>query len=419
MSKFRYNPEGISKILSNKDTEWSKLIDYLQPDQVYSNKQPSRITNLADLTSYIDNSNTVESLNVADNSITSLSNMIQNPMDIIAISGAKQDISNKRIELDNYKTFLDEASNMAANFENYRVDDYKNMSIEDINIELRKIRDFNSYVYKDLEKKEFNNFVGNHSSGGKNDKQIINRINEYEKSLTATVEALYNDGVVQDHEVFFILTGDKEGLDAAKTSNVERISNNIKSKVKSINSVKSYMKQLINTMAKEDIKGNEEFQNFTFTNDSIELVKESAKLATITDGSRFEGMDIDDVIEQKSAEMINMTWSEVLDVYQNEIKMYESGLDKENTEYYKWTGKDFMVADFVGKDRKEAADNEISKALESYYEDLSPELQALDDVDKSFRNKDEADLIMRYGTSDPNEIRKIIESVMSDFIKTK
>jgi hypothetical protein len=308
---------------------------------------------------------------------------------------------------------------MATNFENYRVDDYKNMSIEDINIELRKIRDFNSYVYKDLEKKEFNNFVGNHSSGGKNDKQIINRINEYEKSLTATVEALYNDGVVQDHEVFFILTGDKEGLDAAKTSNVERISNNIKSKVKSINSVKSYMKQLINTMAKEDIKGNEEFQNFTFTNDSIELVKESAKLATITDGSRFEGMDIDDVIEQKSAEMINMTWSEVLDVYQNEIKMYESGLDKENTEYYKWTGKDFMVADFVGKDRKEAADNEISKALESYYEDLSPELKALDDVDKAFRNKDEADLIMRYGTSDPNEIRKIIESVMSDFIKTK
>ena len=217
MSKLRYNPESLINLVEKGRGDWSKIIDYLGDENLSNQRTPQRITNLADLTHYIDSSNQIEHLNVADNNLNSISSMIQNPGDAIVLAGVKQDINNKRIEINNYKEYLNVASQMATNFENYRVDDYKNMTLEDINKELRRIRDFNSYIYEDLEKKEFNKFVGHHSSGGRNDKQIINRINEYEKSLMTTIEALYNDGVVQDHEVFFILTGNEEGLRNART----------------------------------------------------------------------------------------------------------------------------------------------------------------------------------------------------------
>ena len=202
------------------------------PGQLPAGKQ---VNSLAELNNYIDSANDINSITNAYNTTNNLESISNSPTDIAILNGTKNNLINKAQNLQNYQASLDNASEMANKFIDYRIDDYKNMSLEDVMMELRSITDFNSYVYKTPDKKEFNNFVGYQNSGGMNDKQVINRINEYERTLNTMVEAFSNDGKVTDNEIFFILTGDKKGFQTAKADNVKRLEKNIGGRIKSIN----------------------------------------------------------------------------------------------------------------------------------------------------------------------------------------
>ena len=408
MAKLKYNPESLSGISisgGGVSNDWSKLVDYYgSPTSTSTPTKPTKISTLAELNNYIDGTNTLEGLTIAENNINTLGSVSNNPADAALLMGAQSDVNSKRYLLENYKASLEKAAVMANNFVNYRVEDYRNMSIEDINNNLREIADFESYVYEgNVEEKKFNKFIGYHNSGGMNDKQIINRMDEYKKTLKTTLEALYNDGIIQDHEVFRVLTGDTEGLENDIKDNSKRITNNIKTKTSSVNAIKNHMKSLVNSLARSDIKSTDSAvgQVIISTGDGAALVDEVSKNLITTDGSRFSGMDLSDAITQFGAELSNMTYEQVLQVFNNEIASLEASIEGENNNFRKWTGRNFSYSD----DNKDAiVDKQIKDVLGSYYQDLSPTELA----EKEIKDTKEADLMIRYGTADPKEIEKIL-----------
>jgi hypothetical protein len=130
-----------------------------------------------------------------------------------------------------------------------------------------------------------------------------------------------------------------------------------------------------------------------------------------TDGSRFAGMDLSDAITQFGAELSNMTYEQVLQVFNNEIANLEASIEGENNNFRKWTGRNFSYSD----DNKDAiVDKQIKDVLDSYYQDLSPTELA----EKEIKDTKEADLMIRYGTTDPKEIEKILLDEKIDKLKS-
>lgn len=372
------------------------LINLITPSGTTTSATNSKKTNaLNELDALVDSSTNEQSLNLSSNYIQGLAATTNNVSDIVLLSGTQNKINNKKQDLENYQTSLDTAAGMANRFIDYRVQDYKDMTLEDVMMELRNITDFNSYVYEGPDKAKFRNYVGYSNSGGMNDKQVINRINEYERTLNTMVEAFQNDGVITDNEIFFILTGDLKGFEQAKIDNIKRIENNLTGKIKSINAIKNHQKRLLDAVTRSGKKTSDIATTFINVSESGEIVEAEEDLkksivndAVQTPGSLFNGLTFNEAMERLNELTGDMSYQEVLQLYATEISNIESAIEVENSEYKLWSGTDFATG-IDAPAKEEIARTKIGKAIESYTSRLSPREQKIqDEIDKESRQKE-------------------------------
>jgi len=371
------------------------LINLITPSGTTTSATSSKKTNaLNELNALVDSSTNEQSLNLSSNYVQGLAATTNNVSDIVLLSGTQNKINNKKQDLSNYQSSLDVAAGMANKFIDYRVQDYKDMTLEDVMMELRNITDFNSYVYEGPDKSKFKNYVGYSNSGGMNDKQVINRINEYERTLNTMVEAFQNDGVITDNEIFFILTGDLKGFEQAKIDNIKRIENNLTGKIKSINAIKNHQKKLLDAVTRSGKKTSDAAVEF-IVSESGEIVEAEEELkksvvndAVQTPGSLFHELTFDEAVARLNELTRDMSYQEVLQLYATEISNIESAIEVENSEYKLWSGTDFTTG-IDAPAKEEIARTKIGQALESYTSRLSPREQKIqDEIDKESRQKE-------------------------------
>lgn len=392
------------------------LINLITPSGTTTSATSGKTTNtLKEVNALVESSSSEQSLDLSNNYIQGLAATTNNVSDIVILSSAQNKINNKKQDLSNYQSSLDVAAGMANKFIDYRVQDYKDMTLEDVMMELRNITDFNSYVYEGPDKTKFRNYVGYSNSGGMNDRQVINRINEYERTLNTMVEAFQNDGVITDNEIFFILTGDSKGFEKAKTDNIKRIENNLTGKIKSINAIKNHQKRLLDAVTRSGKKTSDAAINFINVSEGGEIVEAEENLkksivndAVQTPGSLFNGLTYQEAMLRFNELTGDMSYQEVLQLYATEISNIESAIEVENSEYKLWSGTDFATG-IDAPAKEEIARTKIGQALESYTEELSPREKEAKDK----REKEEE--IARKKTADETEKR--VRREMIDSLK--
>ena len=391
------------------------LINLITPSGTTTSATSGKTTNtLKEVNALVESSSSEQSLDLSNNYIQGLAATTNNVSDIVILSSAQNKINNKKQDLSNYQSSLDVAAGMANKFIDYRVQDYKDMTLEDVMMELRNITDFNSYVYEGPDKAKFRNYVGYSNSGGMNDRQVINRIDEYERTLNTMVEAFQNDGVITDNEIFFILTGDLAGFQKAKADNIKRIENNLTGKIKSINSIKNHQKRLLDAVTRSGRKTSDIVTEFMLS-ESGEIVEAEEDLkksivndAVQTPGSLFNGLTFNEAMGRLNELTGDMSYQEVLQLYATEISNIESAIEVENSEYKLWSGTDFAYG-IDAPAKEEIARTKMGQALESYTEELSPREKEAKDK----REKEEE--IARKKTADETEKR--VRKEMIDSLK--
>ena len=225
-------------------------------------------------------------------------------------------------------------------------------TIDNINSALDEINNFESSLYtdpmkKDKEVKFINHYPLKNEAGetiGK-DVDIINRLlgeGGLKDKLLTSLAALEDDDLITNNEIYYIVTGNKEGLENARTENITTSKANLISYRRSSNSIRSYQKQILNAIAKGQIdKEGKAIDIFNAT-----LLFENLTVNELDfNNPLYAGMDEEDIKASKLSEYEGMSIGDVMAKWDNELIKYHLMSQKENKRFKLWANQNFEFSD--------------------------------------------------------------------------
>ena len=306
----------------------------------------------------VDNVATPEDIIAARQTSNHLDGLIKNNPDaFINKQASDATLNEKTSDYLNYKTTIDSGYDKYQYAKNLTNEQIQGWTLKDIMNELDYIENFERLMYEDpISKKDPVKFAGHYLSKGKEvegkepnqpmrDISIINELTGdkgYKAVLNTALMALRTGNVIDDEELFYVLTGDKEGLENKVTEIKEVTGGNIKSYRSSMNSIKKYRKQLDVAVAKKGIKGDQEFGLANIPMDAILAEYNIDKDSEWFQDESGEPLSFDDYKEEKMAEYEDMTVQQVLDMWTKEEENLKYLMDEELYKYYKWVGEEYI-----------------------------------------------------------------------------
>ena len=187
------------------------------------------------------------------------------------------------------------------------------------------------------------------------DVALIKGMIDYENTLKAAVSAMMDNDIIDEHEAYNVLTGNKKGLDDDREYNIKDAQSKIKSYIGSQNAIKRFRKSLQTTIAKEDLEGDELLGVNSFSEGLARFTYEKD-----INTPMYEGLDYQDYLPKKMADMSNLSLNDVFKLWADEQAEYEIMIRNEQERIHKWGGQTYSnVNDKV----KEAASPEMEQLL--------------------------------------------------------
>ena len=307
---------------------------------------------------FVDNAVTPEDIVAARQTSNHLDGLIKNNPDAFINKRASDaKLNEKASDYMNYKATIDSAYDKYQYAKNLTNEQIQGWTLKDIMNELDYVENFESLMYEDpIDKKDPVKFAGHYTSKGlpaegkepnplMRDTAIINEMigdKGYKAVLNTALMALRTGNVIDDEELFYVLTGNKEGLKNKVTEIKEVTGGNIKSYRSSMNSIKKYRKQLDVAVAKKGIKGDQEFGLANIPMDAILAEYNIDKDSEWFQDESGEPLSFDDYKEEKMAEYADMTIQQVLDMWTKEEESLKYLMEEELYKYYKWVGEEYI-----------------------------------------------------------------------------
>lgn len=227
-------------------------------------------------------------------------------------------------------------------------------TVDNITSALQKIESFEANLYTDPMKKDKEvKYIGNyHLKDGVTgevvgkDTDVIQGVlgkTGLKNRLLTALSSLEGDGMITDNEVYYVLTGDLDGLDTARTKHVKDSRANLVSYRRSSNTIRKFQKELFNYMAKQDIKD-------TKTTTFNVMSSVFNELTSVDDIDRnnpmYDGLDDEDIKALKLNQYAGMSIDDVMNHWERELVKYQIYSEREAVTYKLWNyGKDFEFSE--------------------------------------------------------------------------
>ena len=317
----------------------------------------------------------IANANLAVNSIDTLAT--GNPEAKINVLANKNLITEKAQDYLNYKNQIDIGLKKYHEVvRGYGDEDWSNLTVDTITNELMFLEEFDYHLYEDpLEKKNEKKFIGHYvsnyepktidtgfesvaiSGGPMSDTEVIARMKSYKKSLNTALGALAGDKMITENELFFVKSGNIEGLKAERERIVKLSTSNLKSYRSSINTVKKFQKSLLQAIANGTAKEDDTVDLFgSVMLSEVNIRKE------LENNAHYKDMDLDTAIEELASIYEGMTYSDVIEKMNEEISDYEFLMKREGKRFKLWSGSDF---EFKSTDKDDELENALKKYLKN------------------------------------------------------
>ena len=294
-----------------------------------------------------------------------------NPEAYINKLGSDAQLNETASDYMSYKTMIDSAYDKYQYAKNLSNDEIEKWTLKDIMNEQDYVNDFLSSIYEDpIDMKNPVKFAGHYISKGVKpsgikkgevwklkdaqpalkDISIINEMKQYKDVVNTAIMALRTGNVINDGEMFYVLTGDFEGLQEERERIQKTTGGVIKSYKSSLNSIKKYRKQLDVAVAKRDLKGDDKFPVFNVPFDVLQSEFEVDKDSEWFQNKDGTSMNFEEYQEEKLAQYEDMTVQDVLDMWTGEEENLIYLLEEELMKYYKWVGSEYMEAGAKDRD---------------------------------------------------------------------
>ena len=379
----KVNKPNFTDSLSNIIEMWSNI------DQKHKNKEDREVMQYSNTIATLDNSidtvQTQSSINNLLNIINENSNKFNKyEQTSIASNVILNKVNNKRDMFNDYKYQMDEAKKMYFGYETagdypskvkgisqLTGDDIKDWSMEHIAKELNRVDDFNAVLYEDFEGKTPTKF--RYNPGGISDKQLIDRMGDYKGQLTAGLEALRGDNKINDQELYYILTNNKEGLSEARRENVRASTTQINKINTATGTIKKNIAMLQTYQAKQEIKdkkniSNPLLQSITLLGDTgIDYDKQwEAEYNALPEEER--DISLDEFIRVKQEEMSLIGPKELIGQWADEIASLERKKRLAMQNYQNWSGYPYEAKTSIMGEAYEDDFNKFINKVEEFGE---------------------------------------------------
>ena len=219
---------------------------------------------------------------------------------------------------------------------------WKNMTVQDIK-DFELFSDgFFSTMYEDpfAEQPKANKFVNSYAHGGMRDMDIINKMEAIKKEFETAAFAMLENGIIDQHELMYIKTGNKSALDTAQKKNMNDSKSAAESIISSMNSIKSYQKTMLNTIGKENWNTGE-FDISDWSTIEEGTRRNIAKVHMAKDPDVYS--DEQHAVDDFASKLMGMSYADVYELWDSEIAFLKLALEKEQNKYYKWGGTELTV----------------------------------------------------------------------------
>lgn len=373
----------------------SKLIQsigYLSSSENSTNMSINDVTKLSNLNTKTNDANSTLIDNITNDSDLNFAKNIVFNADTYnsGISnsqiGAQNNINkirNREVELEAFKGYMKKADSYLSQWDAGKIS-WEDMTNEDLVNLKRFTSDFSSittqYKTEGGEDRAFpiHNFmyVGNNS--GRNQSQIINRIEELRDSEDAAIIALRSGNIIDDYEATLISLGDVEGLKDYNKYSAQTIYNNYKHTQSLIKTKTSLIDRFdLNvstgqykamTDAEKDIYRSS--QTAVLENSKAEVLGTFQNLVRISEpGDEYYGLDATDTnsqdfinyLESEKEEIQNLDPNQFVQRKRNEVKVLNQKLKFFENKYKRQTGIDVSMGGFDKANTKVKIDEKLNQ----------------------------------------------------------
>ena len=246
---------------------------------------------------------------------------------------------------------------------------WENATINDIADWQLKVNNVLDAFYVDMfaEKPQANDFI---------DKRHIPTINEIERfkfQLEAASLALEENGTIDQHELSFVVSGNKLGLENARKQHAERSNARLTSITSSLNSIRNLKSKLMSSLALSGAKGDdsssstarvllEEYRANPEIADKI--IANSAQLKMLNFPENY--INYDDAVEETIFELSKVTPAELIQIWDSEERLYMRLFQLEHDKWFKWQGMDWaegMSHGYLDREHDRKVEEELNNLL--------------------------------------------------------
>ena len=336
------------------------------------NRQTAQVKSIEALNKVISGVHDIHSLNYAGSVI-----------DVVSPSLAgNPEAQIKLIEVEN------EHNDLSSDLHNYTDTDWQKLSVENIQDDLLMINNFlDSAAEEPLNRKtedvqgkpstfKGNSFVGNTYSGGMRDIEVINRVQDYQKNLTAAAYALEENGFIDSHELFAVISGNKKALVERKKERMDEASKSMDSLRTSINTIESFKKRIISKIAGEnmDDKDYNKIVIQEMTTDILLAQSHVDAMKKIESGQDFDPLSAEAWAAKNKVDWQGMSPNQIISIFSGEQDVLRILHDKEHMKYYKWGASEYVSGTNV---EKRSQENLMMEAQKVYPDKTIKEIREL------------------------------------------
>lgn len=353
------------------------------------NRQKAQVKSIEALNEVISGVHDIHSLNYAGSVIDVVSpSLAGNPeaqIKLIEVENEHNDLSS---DLHNYEHYLGKAAEKVNAIKEYTDTDWQKLSVENIQDDLLMINNFlDSAAEEPLNRKtedvqgkpstfKGNSFVGNTYSGGMRDIEVINRVQDYQKNLTAAAYALEENGFIDSHELFAVISGNKKALVERKKERMDEASKSMDSLRTSINTIESFKKRIISKIAGEnmDDKDYNKIVIQEMTTDILLAQSHVDAMKKIESGEDFDPLSAEAWAAKNKVDWQGMSPNQIISIFSGEQDVLRILHDKEHMKYYKWGASEYVSGTNV---EKRSQENLMMEAQKVYPDKTIKEIREL------------------------------------------
>ena len=303
------------------------------------------------------------------------------------VNQAKVELNDREDDIAYYNIAMDDAANLIeeikpkpyiveneeTGIKEERIDAdvmWENATINDIADWQLKVNNVLDAFYVDMfaEKPQANDFI---------DKRHIPTINEIEKfkfQLEAASLALEENGTIDQHELSFVVSGNKLGLENARKQHAERSNARLTSYASSLNSIRKLKSDLMSSLALYEAKDTgtssklnarqllEEYKSNPEIADKI--IANSAQLKMLNFPENY--INYKDAVEETIFELSKVTPAELIQIWDSEERLYMRLFQIEHDKWFKWQGMDWaegMSHGYLDREHDRKVEKELNNLL--------------------------------------------------------